>query len=42
MLNSLKNNEKINKTKCWFFEIINKIDRFNQIHQGKKKEDSSK
>ena len=30
---------KINKTKSWFFEKINKIDKnFSQTHQGKKRE----
>ena len=30
---------KINKTKSWFFEKINKIDKL-QNHQGEKKENS--
>ena len=33
--------EKINKSKSWFFEKINKIDKtFFQTHQEKKGEDS--
>ena len=33
---------KINKTKSWFFEKINKIDKpFSQTHQDKKREESN-
>ena len=32
---------KINKTKIWFFLKINKIDKFSQIHQEKKREESN-
>ena len=32
---------KINKTKSWFFEKINKIDTTSQTHQEKKGEDSN-
>ena len=33
--------EKINETKSWFFEKINKIDKtFSQTHQEKKTEGS--
>ena len=34
---------KIDKTKSWFFEKINKIDKplFSQSHQGKKIEESN-
>ena len=34
---------KINKTKSWFFEKINKIDKplFNQSHQEKKRKESN-
>ena len=31
---------KINKTKSWFFEEINKIDKLLPVHQEKKGEDS--
>ena len=32
----------INKTKSWFFEKINKIDKtFSQTHQEKKREESN-
>ena len=34
---------KINKTKSWFFEKINKIDKpFSQTHQEKKKNQTNK
>ena len=32
---------KINKTKSWFFEKINKIDTISKTHQGKVGEDSN-
>ena len=32
---------KINKTKSWFFEKVNKIDVFSQTHQEKEGEDST-
>ena len=33
---------KINKTKSWFFEKINKMDKpFSQTHQDKKREESN-
>ena len=33
---------KINKTKSWFFEKINKINKtFSQTHQEKKRQESS-
>ena len=32
---------KINKTKSWSFEKINKIDSLSQTHQEKKKEESN-
>ena len=28
---------KINKTKSWFFEKINRIEKLSQTHQGKKR-----
>ena len=32
---------KINKTKSWFFEKINKIDTISKTHQEKEGEDSN-
>ena len=32
---------KINKTKSWFFEKINKIDKPSETHQEKEREDSN-
>jgi 3-hydroxyacyl-CoA dehydrogenase len=36
-----KNKKRISKTKCWYFEKINIIDKPSQTNQKKKEEDSN-
>ena len=42
MKQRLKTIEKINETKSWFFEKINKIDKLSARHIEKKREGSNK